>query len=135
VKKIMVVAPGPAYSVADVYDGLVKGLRAQPDVEVATINLDARVAFFCNAHMETPDGEFVPAFSHDDGLHMAARTVEQHLYEYWPDIVVFVSGFFIPPEMWGILARRPHHVVLWCTESPYEDDKQAQPPATSTRSC
>jgi spore maturation protein CgeB len=28
--------------------------------------------------------------------------------------------------MWGVLARRPHHVVYWCTESPYEDDRQAR---------
>jgi spore maturation protein CgeB len=40
---------------------------------------------------------------------------------------VIVSGFYVSPEVWGVLRRRPHHVVYWCTESPYEDDRQGRP--------
>jgi hypothetical protein len=49
------------------------------------------------------------------------------LYEWWPDVVIIVSGFFIPPKVWGVLKLRPHTVVYWATESPYEDDRQARP--------
>jgi spore maturation protein CgeB len=127
VKKILVVHPGPDFSVADVSDGLVKGLRAQPGVEVQVANLNDRLSFYCGAHVKNADDEFVPAFSRDDGIKLAAKGLEQICYEWWPDVIVVVSGFFIPPEVWAVLARRPHHVVLWCTESPYEDDMQAQP--------
>jgi spore maturation protein CgeB len=72
------------------------------------------------------DGEFVRTFSEAAAIEMAAKGIEAALYEWWPDVVVLVSGFFIPPALWGILARRPHHVVYWCTESPYEDDRQAR---------
>lgn len=124
--KILVVAPGPDFAVADVHDGLVGALRNQPDVEVGVLNLNDRLSFYCGAHLER-DGEWVQAFTRDEAIRLAAKGIENVCYEWWPDVIVVVSGFFIPPEVWGVLARRPHHKVLWCTESPYEDDKQAQP--------
>jgi spore maturation protein CgeB len=123
--KVLLVHPGPDFSVADVHDGLVKGLRAN-GAEVGVYNLNDRLSFYCGAHV-LRDGEYLQAFSRDDGIRMAAKGIEAALYEWWPDVVIIVSGFFVPPELWAVLARRPHHVVLWATESPYEDDKQAQP--------
>lgn len=127
-KKILVIHPGPEYSVADVHEGLIAGLRAN-GAEVGEFNLNDRLCFFTGAHMEKPvgSGNFIPAFGREEGIALAAEGLEMVCYEWWPDVVIVVSGFFIPPKVWGVLARRPHHVVLWCTESPYEDDKQAQP--------
>jgi len=124
--KILVVHPGPSFSVADVHDGLVQGLRAQPGVEVGVLNLDDRLAFYTQAHVKV-GRRWKTALSYDEACLMAAKGVETICYEWWPDVVIVVSGFFVPPEVWGVLARRPHHTVLWCTESPYEDDKQMQP--------
>lgn len=124
--KVLVVHPGPAFSVADVHDGLVAGLRSR-GAEVMVLNLDDRLTFYMGAHLETMDGEWIPALNDEDAQRLAAKGIEVVCYEWWPDIIVIVSGFFIPPDVWGVLARRPHHVVLWCTESPYEDDRQAQP--------
>ena len=123
--KALVVHPGPHFSVADVHNGLLKGLR-QCGVDAHEYNLHDRLNFYSEAHLPDGDG-YRRAFSEEAAIRMAVKGLEQTLYEWWPDIVVIVSGFFIPPEMWAVLARRPHHVVLWCTESPYEDDRQMQP--------
>ena len=123
--RVLVVHPGPHFSVADVYNGLVKGLKAN-GCEVATLNLDDRIEFYTQAKIER-DGEHIQAMSQDAAFTMAAKGIEVACYEYWPDVVIVVSGWFVPPAVWGVLARRPHHVVYWCTESPYEDDRQARP--------
>jgi spore maturation protein CgeB len=123
--KVLVVHPGPSFSVADVYSGLAKGLRAC-GAEVAELNLDDRLSFYSEASLER-GGQYVKAFSEDAAIQMASKGIEVACYEFWPDVVVVVSGFFVPPEMWALFRHRPHHVVLWCTESPYEDDRQAQP--------
>jgi len=119
--KALVVHPGPNYSVADVYKNIVAGLLAN-GVEVAEHNLDARLNFYMGAHVKK-DGVLVPAFGEQDAVLMAAKGLEVACYEWWPDVVILVSGFFIPPQVLGVLALRPHHVVLWCTEAPYEDDR------------
>jgi spore maturation protein CgeB len=124
--KVLVVHPGPHFSVSDVYNGVVKGLK-QNGCEVATLNLNDRLDFYGSVKLETPDGEHVRALEQAAACTMASQGLEVACYEYWPDVVIVVSGWFIPPHVWGVLARRPHHVVYWCTESPYEDDRQGQP--------
>ncbi len=124
--KVLVVHPGVHFSVADVYNGLIKGLRAC-GCDVATLNLDDRIEFYTRARVQQDDGELRDAFTTETAFEMAAQGVEVACYEYWPDVVIIVSGFYIPPKLWGVLARRPHHVVYWCTESPYEDDRQGRP--------
>lgn len=123
--RVLVVHPGPAFSVADVYNGVVKGLRAN-GCTVAEFNLNDRLDFYAAAHVHS-NGEWVPAFKQEAAFAMAAKGLEVACYEFWPDVIIVMSGWYIPPLTWGILAKRPHHVVLWCTESPYEDDLQAQP--------
>lgn len=123
--KALVIHPGPAFSVADVHNGILRGLRAN-GVDAREYNLNDRLTFYSEAHIER-DGEMRRAFSHDAAIDMAAKGISAALYEWWPDVVIVVSGFFVPPFVWAILARRPHHTVLWCTESPYEDDRQIRP--------
>ena len=123
--KVLVVHPGPHFSVADVHDGLVKGLQAC-GADVKAFNLHDRLNFYSEVQLER-GGEFRKALSPDAANALALKGLEAVLYEWWPDVVVIVSGFFITPELWAVLARRPHHVVLWCTESPYEDDRQMRP--------
>lgn len=120
--KVLIVHPGPQFSVADVYTGLAKGLKAN-GVEVATLNLDDRLTFYASSAIKK-NGRYRKALSEDAAIMMAAKGIEVVCYEWWPDVVILVSGFFIPPQVLVTLARRPHHVVLWGTESPYEDDRQ-----------
>jgi spore maturation protein CgeB len=124
--KVLIVHPGVNFSVADVYNGLAKGLR-ECGAEVALFNLDDRINFYSNAHVKDEAGEFRPALPIEAACELAAKGIEVVCYEWWPDVVVIVSGFFVPPKVWQVLRSRPHTVVYWATESPYEDDRQAFP--------
>ncbi len=122
--RALVVHPGPAFSVADVHNGLVKGLAAN-GVEVKSVNLDDRLDVYCRAELKV-GRDRRKIFSREAAIAHACRTIESDLYEFWPDVIIFTSCFFITPFLWGILERRPHHTVAWFTESPYEDDRQLQ---------
>lgn len=121
--RALVVHPGPEFSVADVYNGWVKGLR-QNGVDVAEFNLHDRLTFYGNAHVRR-DGEWVRAFEQEAGYRMACLGIETAALRFWPDLVVIVSGLFVPPETYDILRARGMKVVLIHTECPYEDNIQA----------
>jgi spore maturation protein CgeB len=120
----LLVRPGPHFSVADVHRGLVKGLW-QNGVEVADLNLDERLDFYNLAHIKK-DGEWVKAFDLRGAIQMASQGIAARSYAVWPDIVLVTSGFYLTSELMAILRKRPHHLVLWCTESPYEDTRQLE---------
>lgn len=123
--RVLLVHPGPHFSVADVYNGLHNALLAA-GCEVATLNLDDRLEFYVSAHTTKPGSdELVKAFDKAGAIRMASQGLEVALYEFWPDVVIVVSGWFVPETVWQIMAQRPHTTVLWATESPYEDDQQA----------
>jgi spore maturation protein CgeB len=120
--RAIVVHPGPHFSVADVHNGVVKGLRNN-GVEVMDFNLDRRLDFYVNAQIEQ-NGEVRKAFEYEAACTMAAMGLEAACYRFWPDVVIVMSGFFLPPEVYKVIRARRQHLVLWCTESPYEDDRQ-----------
>lgn len=121
--RALVVRPGPAFSVADVANGWVQGLRAN-GVEVIDFNFDDRFGFFCGSYMAR-DGGFVRPFENPEhAAHLAAEGIEAACYRFWPDLVIIISGFFVPPSIYHVMRDRGHKVVLIHTESPYEDDKQ-----------
>lgn len=121
--RALVVRPGPAFSVADVANGWVKGLR-QCGVEVVDFNFDDRFNFYATAHLPRDD-ELVLAFDNPEhAARLAADGILAACYKFWPDVVVITSGFFVPPETYALLRSRGHKVVLLHTESPYEDDRQ-----------
>ena len=119
------VHPGPEYSVSDVYRGWCRGLR-DIGVEVAEYNLHDRLNFFARAHLRNEDGEFTKALKDDEAIHLAAAGLKQACYDYWPDLVVVVSGFFIHSLLAEIMRNRGHKVVMVMTESPYEDERQLE---------
>lgn len=120
--RILVVHPGPHFSVADVHRGWIKGLRELGHV-VLDFNLDARLDFFTQAKLEV-DGVLRPAFAYDPAVNLACEGLLAECYKFWPDVLIVVSGFYVPSLHYQILRARPHHLVLLCTESPYEDDRQ-----------
>lgn len=114
--RVLVVHPGPHFSVADVHRGWVKGLRAC-GAEVIDFNFDHRLDFYAShPGIET----------NQDAARLAAKGIESACYEFWPDVVVIISGFFIPPETFQILRSRGHKIILVHTESPYEDLNQVK---------
>jgi spore maturation protein CgeB len=121
--RVMVVHPGADCSVSDVHDGLVDGLRRN-GVEVESLNLNDRLWFYQHAQMPDPKGNLRPAFNELESLHLLGREIVTDAYYYWPHVIVIVSGFHVPTGILPLLRSRGHHLVLWATETPYEDDKQ-----------
>lgn len=125
----LVIHPGPAFSVSDVYTGWVEALRALGE-QVFEFDLDKRLQFFDGALMETTlkDKDGRPAVrkavEQYQAIVMAAEGVLATCYRVWPDVVLGVSAFFTPPFMLDIMRARRHKVVLLHTESPYQDDEQ-----------
>lgn len=122
--RVMLVRPGPSFSVQDVAFGWRDGLR-ELGVTVADVNFDDRLDFYASAHIDKSagDGEFVKCFETHDAIHMANMSLLTVAYQFWPDVVLIVSGHFIRAETLELMRAR-HHVVFLATESPYEDDRQ-----------
>lgn len=112
------------FSVQDVAEGWVQGLRDQ-GCTVLDFNFDDRLNFYAAARVPK-DGALVRAFSTVEAATLASKGVEAAAYEFLPDVVVIVSGFFIPPPVYELLRVRGVKVVLLHTESPYEDDRQVK---------
>lgn len=101
-----------------------KGLR-QNGCEVVDLNFDRYLDFFTGAHLRHVEtDEWRLAFGREDAIRNASSAaILQACYTFWPDVVIIVSGFFVPPEHIEIMRSRGHHMVLWATEEPYEFER------------
>jgi len=122
--RALVVNPGPNFSVADVARGWARGL-ADLGVQVRTFELDKLLDYFAYAYTDR-NGEIVKAHTETEAIQLAAGQIKAACYDWWPDLVIVVSGFFMYPQLIDIMRDRHRHVVLLCTESPYEDEAQLQ---------
>lgn len=115
--RAIVVEPGPQFSVLDVHRGICKGLAAN-GVDVKAFNLGDRLNFYCAAEIDGKRLEYEAA------CRMASQGIRSAAFDFAPSVVVIVSSFFLPPDVFVSLRNRGVHVVLWLTESPYEDERQ-----------
>src|SRR5262249_8423596 len=115
--RVLVVHPGSEYSVADVERGYTKAFK-QLGCDVATYNLNDRLVYYANCLV---NGKRIP---HEQIVEHAAFGLHGKLWEWWPDLIVVISGFYILPITWELLKFRTHHTALVLTECPYEDNKQ-----------
>ena len=118
--RAVLVHPGPAFSVADVANGWETALR---EIGVNVVGFDTAGAM--TYHERALRAQGVP----EDELGQAAATMaaanlRQLCFDFWPDLVIIVSAFFVPPETYKMLRGRGIKVVVILTESPYEDDNQ-----------
>lgn len=121
--RAVVVAPGPDFSVQDVYRGWCTGLR-EIGVDVVEFNLNDRLGFFTEIQLER-GGELRRAFDLPGAVEATFEGLQSVLYRAWPDFIVCVSGFFTDGRLLDDIRRtRPHKLVMIHTESPYEDDRQ-----------
>jgi spore maturation protein CgeB len=120
--RFLVVHPGPNFSVQDVYAGWVEGLR-ELDQHVIEYNLGDRLTFYGSVLMEH-DGEVERALSNDSAHEFAVNGLYAALYKTKPDVMLVVSGFFIPPALLALARTYRTRIVLLHTESPYQDDSQ-----------
>lgn len=129
--RILVVHPGPNFSVADVHDGWVEALRGL-GCEVASFNSDDRIQFYGHALISTGDVDedghplVRRAMNDADALRMAMQGISHACFTMWPDVVLFVSGFFVTPGLMGLIQSRRMKVVLLATESPYQEKMQLE---------
>ena len=119
--RVMLVQPGVAFSVADVHRGWVKALR-QLGHTVVDFNFDDRLAFYSQVHLRDQDtGEFGKALDARGAATIAAKGIEIAAFEFWPDLIIVTSGFYIPEQLYEVLQARGMKVVLHHLEAPYED--------------
>lgn len=116
--RALVIDPGPQFSVADVYRGICDGLTDN-GVTVVKHSLGEWLNLFSQAHIGDKK-----AFDYEEACRMAAYTIKAATWDAVPDVVIIVSSFFIPPDIYINLRERGRHVVLWLTEAPYEDERQ-----------
>lgn len=122
--KWLVVHPGPNFSVADVYTGWCEALR-DAGQQVSRYALDARLTFYGAVLLETREpGVFKQALTGPQAIERAVDGLYSHLYRWQPDVLLVVSGFFVPPDLLDLARARGTRVVVLHTESPYEDGRQ-----------
>lgn len=117
------VEPGPEFSVADVHHGWRRAF-GRLGHGVVSYNLGERLDFYRAAHVPTGPDEFGKAFEGNQPVKLALFGVESAALRYWPHVVIFTSGFYIPSDTIELLKSRGMKVVILHTESPYEDSKQ-----------
>lgn len=126
----LVVHPGPSFSVQDVYDGWVEGLRECGET-VAVFNLGDRLNAYGNALLETgerPGGllDLRRMYTPDQVVELAVNGLYAALYKVRPDVMLVVSAFYVPAELLELARKSGTAVILLHTESPYEDARQLQ---------
>lgn len=119
----LVAQPGPSFSVQDVYVGWVEALRGLGQ-QVVGFNLDERLTFYEAALLPTltPD-VFRKALNPDQAAELAVNGLYAALYKVRPDVLMVVSGFYLPPEVYLRARDAGIRVVLVHTEEPYEHDR------------
>ena len=84
--RVLVVRPGPHFSVADVSRGWVNGLK-QCGVDVVDFNLDDRLNLFASTYVKQKK-RYRRAFDAESAVRLAVQSLETALYEFWPDVVL-----------------------------------------------
>src|SRR5262245_14865706 len=119
----LVVQPGPAFSVHDVYAGWVEALRDLGQ-HVIEFPLGDVMAFYHGAHIAHGDGELRPALDETQIKAFATDRLAAALFKANPQVLFVVSAFFTDTRILDQARHYGTRVVLLMTESPYEDDRQ-----------
>jgi spore maturation protein CgeB len=129
--RILVVHPGPHFSVADVYEGWIEALEGLGQ-RVGRYNLGDRLTAYDVALAETgrlgPDGEVEvrKLYTHAQAIQLASNGILSAAYQFAPEVLLVVSCMFVDPGLLDIVRSRGTRVVLLHTESPYQDDEQLE---------
>jgi spore maturation protein CgeB len=124
--RFLMAHPGPHFSVHDLYAGWTDALRAVGQ-QVLEFNLQDRLTFYGTVLLETAEeGKFKKALTGDQATELAINGLYAALLKTRPHVLFVVSGFFVPAELLDIARAAGVRVVLLCTESPYEDRRQAE---------
>lgn len=118
--RVLAVDPGVDYSVSDVHQGIISGLRAN-GCTVGNFATSDRLAVLTHARLKNEDGEERHAFrTFDDTLAIANEMLRGAIYAAKPDLVLVTSGFFINEISFQLMRARGQKVCAVMTEQPYE---------------
>ncbi len=101
--------------------------------QVKTYATNERLSFYAQAHVPDysvpppEDGSERPlrkAMNDDEAVLAAMQGLSHELYTFWPELVLFVSGFFTQARTFEMIRSRRQKIVILHTESPYQDDEQ-----------
>lgn len=129
--RILLVHPGPDFSVADVFNGWTGALKGLGH-DVQVYNTNERLSFYAQAMVpdytipeDAPGGRpLKKAFENEQAMVAAMQGLSHALYTFWPDIVIMISAFYTSAQTFRVIRARKHKVVVIHTESPYQDDEQ-----------
>ena len=129
--KILVIHPGPDFSVHDVYSGWVHALK-NLGCQVFEYNLNDRLIFYGMSLIDTgtADEQGLPivrqAMTPEQAWFAAMQGLSHTVLDTEPDIILFISAFFASQLTLGLLrkSRLQPKIVILHTEAPYEDDRQ-----------
>lgn len=107
----------------DTYVGWVEALRALGQ-KVIEYNLNERLSFYGAAVKQTGEHTFERFLTAEQSYDLAINGLYSTLYKAWPDVLLIVSGFFVPPALLDKARRSRTRVVILHTECPYEDERQ-----------
>lgn len=113
----------------DVYTGWIEALRGL-GVQAEGYNLNDRLIFYSTALRDTGEKDeqglpIVRNYLTQEQAFVAARQGLSHaLLTFWPDVVLFISAFFMTAGTFALLRQRRFRIVILHTESPYQDDEQ-----------
>ena len=126
--RLLLVHPGASWSTADVFDGLLFGLRKH-GVDVVTYRLDTRIetsrsalfSLWRKKKKEQP--ELTKPNQADVMYHAGVGALEMALREQ-VDVVFIVSAMLLHPDVIVMMKRAGLRVVVLFTESPYDEDHE-----------
>jgi spore maturation protein CgeB len=126
--RIVLTHPGASWSTADVYDGLLYGLRAH-GADVVPYRLDTRIEASHKAlhwlwrtkKKEQPD---LAKPNVIDTIYHAGVGVLEMALRHQADVVLVVSAMLLHPDVILMMKRAGLRVVVLFTESPYDEEKE-----------
>lgn len=130
--RILMVHPGPDFSVADVFNGWKKAFTKMGH-EVGTYTTNERLSFYGQIMLPDFKGPVRPstgehfwkrAMDNDSAVAASMQGLTHELFVSWPHLIFFVSGFFVPAWLLDTIRSRRMRIVILHTESPYQDDEQ-----------
>lgn len=131
-ERVLIIHPGPEFSVADVHAGYMESFTSL-GYRTIDYNLGDRLAFYFSALIPTGivDEDGRPQLrraweKREDAIGLAVNGIGSTFLQFWPQLVIVISSFFITPRMIAVMRDRGATVVVVHTESPYEDDRQLQ---------
>jgi hypothetical protein len=125
--RVLLVHPGASVATHDVFVGLKAGLLAH-GATVYDYALDGRIERSGQyLHYCWRKGKkAVDRPSHADVLYHAGEPLVARALRVQPDVVLIVSAMYLHPDIFVLLRRAGLRTALLCTESPYDDDRQAR---------